>query len=187
MKHNILLSIVVGIAVICVVGLVDSGHRFYVRREAGKYARQGSVYYDGEHYEQAINAFTQSLVIFPHQQQVLITRGNCYYCLKQYDLAWIMASSPDPAVRNGRESLRYAQQAVAATQGTDKQIEYLYTLAAAAARDGDYALAVAKQMEVNSLIEKQDPANRDLPVLRQRLTQYQQGKPFTSNYTPVLN
>jgi tetratricopeptide (TPR) repeat protein len=55
------------------------------------------------------------------------------------NLAWILAASPDPALRNAEEALRLAQFACEATE--NKMPDLLDTLAVAQANAGDFAAA----------------------------------------------
>ena len=59
----------------------------------------------------------------------------------QRSLAWLLATHPDPAVRNGGQALELSRQIVAATDG---QVPlYLLTLAASQAECGDFQAAVS--------------------------------------------
>jgi protein O-mannosyl-transferase len=57
------------------------------------------------------------------------------------DLAWILATAPDPKLRSGAEAVRLAERACALTQ--NRQAGYLTTLAAACAETGRYDDAIA--------------------------------------------
>ncbi len=98
----------------------------------------------------------------------------------QNNLAWVYATAKDPRFRDGKAAVGYAQKAVA--QADDYQ--YLDTLAAALARDGQFAAAVKTQTEALALLEK----DRDYPAayrekavasFRGRLARFQQGQPYT--------
>jgi uncharacterized protein len=65
------------------------------------------------------------------------------------NLAWILATSQDPAVRDGAAAVFYAEKAVAARQRQDAMT--LDTLAAAYAELGDFEKAVKTQEEVVAL------------------------------------
>lgn len=61
------------------------------------------------------------------------------------DLAWLLATSPDAAVRDGAQAVRYAKAANALSGGRDAAI--LDTLAAAEAEAGDFASAARNQRQ----------------------------------------
>lgn len=101
------------------------------------------------------------------ERAVRIDKTNAQF---NNDLAWLLATSPDAKVRNGRLALEYAQAANRLSGGKDFQI--LDTLAAAEAEAGDFeraakdeqrALGLAKGKKVEggqkrlSLYEKHQP------------------------------
>jgi len=84
--------------------------------------------------------------------------------------AWILATGPDPALLDGARARELAQ--LAAEGGAPNALE---VQAAAAARAGDFAAAVALQGEL--LRQSPDPTQRFLQG--QRLELYRSGKPYT--------
>lgn len=80
----------------------------------------------------------------------------------QNDFAWMLATSPNPGLRNGVLAVEYAKKAVAATQR--KHAGFLDTLAAAYAEAGDFDQAVVIQKESIALLRdansKQDYTSR---------------------------
>jgi len=94
--------------------------------------------------------------------------------LNEY-LAWLLATSPDPAVRDGGEALRLAKRAVASQMGGDPSS--LDTLAAAYAEEGRFEEAVATAEKALDLARKQ--AREDLAgPIAERLSLYQAGRPY---------
>lgn len=90
-------------------------------------------------------------------------------------LAWILATSPDPDVRNAAEAVREAEKA---TELTDRENpDTLDTLAAAYAERGDFAGAVATADECLALLEQLGEGEllRDVQA-RRRL--YESRQPF---------
>jgi tetratricopeptide (TPR) repeat protein len=67
------------------------------------------------------------------------------------NLAWIMATSSDSAIRDGRTAVVFAERAVAKTGRKDPGM--LDTLAAAYAEAGDFAKAVDAQQEAIALCQ----------------------------------
>lgn len=86
-------------------------------------------------------------------------------------LAWILATSDEDSLRDGKRALQLAQHGVAA--GGREQAGPLETLAAAFAETGDFAEAVRWQRKVVELAS--EPAQTQA---RQRLQLYEAGKPF---------
>src|SRR5207248_7433437 len=68
--------------------------------------------------------------------------------------AWALATSPDPAIRNGAEAVRWGTQAVAARPGPQVRD----TLAAAYAEAGDWTRALAEQRRAVSEMPPSTPA-----------------------------
>jgi tetratricopeptide (TPR) repeat protein len=71
--------------------------------------------------------------------------------LAQNEIAWLLATYPDPEVRDGRSAVTYAEKAVAATSRANAS--YLDTLAAAYAEAGDFVKAVTVQTEAIALLD----------------------------------
>lgn len=96
-------------------------------------------------------------------------------------LAWIRATHPDAALRDGEQALRLAREVVARAPDPD----YQDTLAAALAEGGDFEAAVRVQREALALLDAEgDPglAGQDLDErrtrLRERLRSYEAGRPW---------
>jgi tetratricopeptide (TPR) repeat protein len=90
----------------------------------------------------------------------------------QNAIAWLLATHPEPAVRDGGEAVTYAEQAVAATRRANP--EYLDTLAAAHAEAGDFAKAVAVQKEAMALLHTEEEKRG----YASRLKLYESGSPY---------
>ena len=89
--------------------------------------------------------------------------------------AWVMATTPDTALRDGAQAVRLAERAVQLTRAT--LAEPLDTLAAALAESGRFPEAVAtaeKALEIALAQNHQALAAQ----IRQRLEQYRAGKPW---------
>ena len=93
----------------------------------------------------------------------------------QNNLAWLLATHPDPAKRDCDRAVELARKAVAATRSEDPG--YMDTLAVARAGTGDYAAAIrilTRAIEVAEAAENQAV----LPSLRTRLADFRAGRPF---------
>lgn len=188
-----------------------------VTAKARAYASEGYTCYQQHRYAQAIDAFTKSLALSPRQPIILGLRGMACVMIHRdqqaildltqslpllpasdrrtsllllwgnNNLAWVLATSPDSRIRNGVQAIAYAQRAVALTTvGTIHYANCLDTLAAAEASAGHYAPAAAKQQQAITLLASLHDLTHDQDM-RQRLRLYQQGKPYTEAYVPVLN
>lgn len=95
-------------------------------------------------------------------------------------LAWMLATARDPDVHDARAAVGHARQAVDLTRGLDPSA--LDTLAAALARAGDFAAAVAVQKRALDLAEKQgDPLRLEYA---DRLALYRDNRPYTASLLP---
>lgn len=93
----------------------------------------------------------------------------------QNQIAWLLATAGDPAVRNGAEALSIAQQLAA--RGGANAPEVLRTVAAARAESGDYANAARDANRALSLarLTKDDGLAASL---EKELALYKSGRPF---------
>ncbi len=91
------------------------------------------------------------------------------------NLAWLLATSPEAAVRNGTRAVELAETAVRQSGGTDPI--YIGTLAAAYAEAGRFAEAVATVQRAQQLAAAQ--SNQQLAeALRSQIALYEAGTPF---------
>jgi tetratricopeptide (TPR) repeat protein len=93
------------------------------------------------------------------------------------DLAWLLATSRDSRIRDGRRAVTLAQRACKLSQW--KNAFSIDTLAAASASAGNFPDAVKYQQLA---ISRLDPADRKTQEggMEQRLQQYSSGRAFTS-------
>jgi len=92
----------------------------------------------------------------------------------QNAVAWVLATSNDPAIRNGKEAEKWAQKAIATTGSTNANS--LDTLAAAYAEQGNFAAAVSTQERAVSMLTKQDASKSK--EFDDHLKSYQAKKPW---------
>jgi hypothetical protein len=91
------------------------------------------------------------------------------------NLSWLCATSPEASIRNGKEAIELAQQAVRLTGG--QWPNYLDTLAAAYAEAGRFSEAIKTARAALDLAvqQKQQPL---ADGLRAKIALYEAGKPF---------
>ena len=89
--------------------------------------------------------------------------------------AWVLATSPDAAIRNGGDALAFAVRAVEITGGGDARI--LDTLAAAYAEKGQFADAALTALRALAhAAQENQPALAD--AIRARIARYEAQQPF---------
>ena len=96
------------------------------------------------------------------------------------NLAWVLATSPDESLRNGRRAIELATKACEVTDY--KQPHILSTLAAGYAETGDFATAVEwskKALELGEESQKEE--------LAKELESYQSSKPWRELQTAAAD
>jgi hypothetical protein len=91
-------------------------------------------------------------------------------------LAWILATSTDPALRDGRSAVGFAERAVAKTERQEPGI--LDTLAAAHAEAGEFAKAANVQREAIGLCQDEEMKSD----LASRLKLYESNTPYRESW-----
>lgn len=164
---------------------IDPKHAMAIRN-------RGHAWYGKKDYDRAIEDFQRVLDIDPLNAPVHIDRGNSRAGKKEYDkaladfnqalkldpkssaahnsIAWLLATSPDPKLRDGKRAVELAKTAVALSKNSAHIID---TLAAAHAEAGDFAEAVRRQEEA-----LRDPAFKNDATARERLELYKKMQPY---------
>jgi len=91
------------------------------------------------------------------------------------ELAWIFATHPDAAVRNGAEAVRQSEKACALTTRT--RPEYLVTLAAAYAEAGKFAEAISTAGNALTLARSLGET-KTIVLAENLLTAFQANQPY---------
>src|ERR1039458_6811255 len=113
--------------------------------------------------EESVTHYQAALAILPEHPRLLS------------NLAWVLATSPQAAVRNGPRAVELAQQALRLSGGNDPSI--LTTLAAAYAEAGRFPEAIATPQQGGAA----PPVPGDRPLLEkagQHLDLYRRTQPF---------
>jgi Flp pilus assembly protein TadD len=92
--------------------------------------------------------------------------------------AWVLATCPEAAVRNGSEAVALAVRAIQLPDGKDAGA--LDTLAAAYAETGRFAEAVSTARRALALVK---PAEAE--AIKSRIALYEEGKPFRETRRPA--
>ncbi|MCA9221915.1 MAG: tetratricopeptide repeat protein [Planctomycetales bacterium] len=90
------------------------------------------------------------------------------------NLAWVMATSPDDDVRNGKQAIELATRACEVTDF--KRPHILSTLASAYAEAGDFDKA--KEWSKKAVELGKEQGNEQIDQLQKELESYEQGKPW---------
>lgn len=120
---------------------------------------------DYGHYDEAKKSLEQAVRLQPEDPTTL------------NDLAWMLATSKDNRVRDGRRAVTIAMKAC--KLGGWKNAFSIDTLAAASAEAGNFADAVKYQQLAISTLGTED-RKTELSGMEQRLHQYSTGRAFTS-------
>ncbi|MAE64059.1 MAG: hypothetical protein CMJ18_07265 [Phycisphaeraceae bacterium] len=130
---------------------------------ARAHAGLGDALLGGGSAKEALDHYRRALELNSSQPQVALA------------MAWITATSPDPALRDGAEAVRRAEQCIALLRAPNSRA--LDALAAACAEAGRSEDAVAAATEALKLLR--DSNDRDyISQVEARLRLYQSGKPF---------
>jgi serine/threonine-protein kinase len=144
---------------------------------------------------EAVAVYTRGLAAQPARPRLHFHRANALYCLGRIrravadlesslemdpghaasanNLAWILATSPDPGIRDPGRAVALARLAVAAARDTTGHLD---TLAAAQASRGDFKAAVEIQEQALALARAE---GRDAAGFARRLGLYRQGRALT--------
>ncbi len=161
--------------------------------EVGWKLQLGAVYQLANKPRQAIAVYDQILKSDPDQADALRNRGDVWLALGNHvqavqdyqhalkltpdntillnNLAWVLATSPDQQVRNGKQALELATKAAEKTKYKEAYI--LSTLAAAYAETGDFQSALKWSEKAVKLSNDKQRAQ-----LQHELESYQKHKPW---------
>ncbi|MGZ5001572.1 MAG: tetratricopeptide repeat protein [Chthoniobacterales bacterium] len=116
----------------------------------------------------------------PHYQRVLELDPNDFAALN--NLAWLLATSPQAEIRDGKRALELAERADVLTDRRSPIVAA--TLAAAYAESGRFAEAVKSAERALNLAMAEGNAAR-AESIRQQLEQYRAGSPFRDLRNPA--
>jgi tetratricopeptide (TPR) repeat protein len=125
------------------------------------YISRAEAYERAGQYAEAKRDYDEAIRLDPNPVQMLNAR------------AWLLATCPDAQVRSGEQALTDARRACELTQW--KRPDFLDSLAAAFAEQGDFASAIEWERKAIKLGATKKEFARDA---RQRLELYQAGQPF---------
>ena len=126
--------------------------------------RRGDTYLNVGDHVSAVADLEAALVLEPEDYSVL------------NNLAWVLATSPDDEVRNGKRAIELATQACELTEYSKPHI--LSTLAAGYAEEGNFEEAIKWSQKS---VDMEDPEHAEQLALE--LASYQEGKPWRERQT----
>lgn len=154
------------------------------------YHQRGMTHEAIGNHQQALKDYQQALAINEDAFEVLHSRGSLYAKLGRYrlaiqdlrkavrlspetalyanDLAWLLATCPDKRIRNGKEAVSFARQALA----SQRSAFHLDTLAAALAAQGDFEQAIMTQRQAIDLWQKERGSEDTHAEFKARLQLY---------------
>jgi tetratricopeptide (TPR) repeat protein len=153
-------------------------------------AKQGQMAESIPHFERALRLAPDSTESRYYLGKAMILSGRAAEGLAQWrqalvqapdhlqllnDLAWVLSTTSDPALRNGTEALRLATHAVELTQGAEPAL--LGTLAAAQAENGQFDRAAELEQKAADLAAQQGK-DALADSLRERLAAFQSKTPI---------
>lgn len=158
---------------------------------------RGNLFLDRSEYDRALADFNEALQLRPGYAKPLSNRGTVYQRLGQYrdaardyiraieidadhlnaynNLAWLRATCPDQALRNGEEAVALALRVNEALDWQDSSS--LDTLAAAYAEIGDFDSAIKYQQDAMALADKTQRLVQQI-----RLEMYKKGRPYREDF-----
>src|SRR5262249_14315267 len=132
---------------------------------ADAHANLGSAWLAKRRVRDATTEYTKALQISPENLDAVS------------NLAWLLATSADPTVRNGSEAVRLAERADSVSTRSDKHPTVLRILAAAYAESGQFA--EAKETAQQALEAANVQGNTTLSnALRDEIALYELGLPY---------
>jgi tetratricopeptide (TPR) repeat protein len=162
---------------------------------ADAYFHRGNAYKARKEYTQAVRDYGEAIRLDPNWPDPYFNRANARRANKEYDqavsdyrevvrldpddadalsnLAWLLATCPDPKVRDGKKAVDYATKACDLTSW--KAAYFLSTLAVACAEAGEFEQAVKWQKHA---LESSQYERSEGKEARQRLALFEDKRPY---------
>ena len=128
--------------------------------------KMGSIYTDGKLVQKDLNE-----AIRWH-----IKAAESGSSIAQNNLAWILATSKNPEIRDGSKAITWANQAI--DNSNRQEASYFGTLAAAYAESGQFSKAIEVQKKAISLIK----SNENVESYKSALQSYKEKRPLREDF-----
>jgi tetratricopeptide (TPR) repeat protein len=141
----------------------------------------GMALSDAGHVGEATSHFEEAFVLEPANRNALSNLSQAYDDAKNVSglerLAWMLATSPDGGIRDGRRAVALAQRAIELDGDGGNDARGLDILAAAYAESNEFALAMttARQAQTQAARENQPALLNDIA---KRIALYQANRPY---------
>jgi len=176
--------------------IADFNHALAINpRYVDAYSNRCLAWSRKEQYSEAIADCTEALHLNPRSAKALYNRGyardrrgnpdgamrdyiqalkvNPRYVEVLNNMAWIMATTPDARLQDGKRAVMYAEKAVGGTP----DVNVLDTLAAAYAEAGRFDEAIAIENRLISLMAASGQTTA-IPMHVKRMNLYEEGRPY---------
>ncbi|HEX4146272.1 MAG TPA: tetratricopeptide repeat protein [Pirellulales bacterium] len=140
-------------------------------RYARAHRRLGLILYDRGKAQDAMTHFNTAIRLEPDSLPTLCAT------------AWILATSPDPSVRDGARAVELARRAIELPPGGDPRA--YDTLAAALAEVKDFSAAVGAAKKAATMALIRDDSGVDEAAIERRIRLYRQGLPYREPGSPL--
>ena len=178
----------------------DEAFKFFTKqiltnpKDAFSFAMLGMLYHDNNELDAAVGGYDRAIQIDPKNASYFTARAAAWQKKKDYvktiadyseairinpkhawafnNLAWLLATCPDPKIRDGKKAIELANQACELSEW--KEAYHVDTLAAAHAEAGDFDAAVKWETKALALYAP----SKDREGGQARLKLYQAKKPY---------
>ena len=128
--------------------------------------KMGSIYTDGKLVQKDLNEAIRWY----------IKAAESGSSIAQNNLAWILATSKNPEIRDGSKAITWANQAI--DNSNRQEASYFGTLAAAYAESGQFSKAIEVQKKAISLIK----SNENVESYKSALQSYKEKRPLREDF-----
>ncbi len=129
----------------------------------------GLALYDRGRSQSAIDQLNEATRLHPDDARML------------WQVAWILATSPDPTIRDGARGVELATRSIQLSKGQEPRA--IDALAAALAESGEFSAAVETAEQASTIaLTRNDEALAD--AIGQRARLYRQGSPYRQLAAP---
>jgi tetratricopeptide (TPR) repeat protein len=164
-------------------------------KNAAAYKARAALYFNDGKYEKTEQDCTSELALAPNDEPAFMMSAESYYKLHKYesartdydkaisiapaspgdynDYAWLLATCPDPRIRNGAKAVQLATQACNLSSWTEWQ--YIDTIGVACAANNDFDKAIDYEQRVLYFTSLTDDDKKDV---QSRIELFKKHQPY---------